>query len=233
MREKPRLKSAQKPSQGNPTNPLRRLEAKIHTLSRAPENLCSPGCDLLAPEVQSRLRSERAPQRGAGTPRSLGPGRGVATPAGHLASAWGRPPPKSPDGQNPNHSVRLAQTQGLGEAQSQATTLPSSRPPHLRPGWSSSSSGSLGRGRRGDGAQGDGLCQPVRPMPVLAWVLLDHCSEPGQSAKGSGVGVMRMPHSSGEPPTLLRARPSSTEQGDGQSCSGDLWEPNKGWGDWD
>lgn len=60
--------------------------------------------------------------------------------------------PQSPSrlraSRNLSHLVPLAQTQGLGEAQSEATSLPPSRRPHSRSGWSWSSSGSLGKGER-------------------------------------------------------------------------------------
>ena len=121
-----------------------------YTLPGATGNLLSLGRDLLAPEVQSRVRSGRAP-RAQGRDTWKPGSRGAATPAGTLASTDGPQALMSLDGQNPNHLVPLAQTQDLGEAQSQATILPSSRPPHLRSGWSSSSSGSLGRVRRGAG----------------------------------------------------------------------------------
>lgn len=47
------------------------------------------------------------------------------------------------DNRRLSHLVPLAQTQGLGELQSRATSLPSSKPPQLKSGWSSLSSRNL------------------------------------------------------------------------------------------
>lgn len=47
----------------------------------------------------------------------------------------------------PSHLVSLAQTQGLGELQFKAMSLPSSKPPQLKSGWSSLSSGDLRWGK--------------------------------------------------------------------------------------
>lgn len=78
-------------------------------------------------------------------PSHLVPWRGRVACSNRLGVGW-----------DPSHLVPLAQAQGLEEAQSKATSLPPSRPPQLRSGWSSSSSGSRWGGRGALSIQ----CQP-------------------------------------------------------------------------
>lgn len=155
MREKPRLKNARETI---PREPLQKLEG--------PQKASSPLDVTCLSRKSSPWLAQKGPlEHRAGRPGSLGPGKRLpqlATwlPLGALHA------PKSQDGRNPSHLVPLAQTHGLGEAQSKATSLPPSRAPHLSSGWSSSSSGSLGRVRRGDRAQDDGPCWPVCLLPM-------------------------------------------------------------------
>lgn len=95
--------------------------------------------------------------------------------------------PQSPSrlraGRNLSHLVPLAQTQGLGEAQSEATSLPPSRHPHSRSGWSWSSSGSLGKGERTERPSGG---RALLACAAAACVLLG--SPPGARGRGKPWG---------------------------------------------
>lgn len=136
-------------------------------------------------------------EHGAGRPGSQSPGKSCSR--SQLGLPCGRCMPTDSGQRNPHHSVPLAQTQGLGEVQSKATSLPLSRPPHLRSGSSSSSTGTLGKGEKRGGTQDNWATWPLqaRPasMPAASTGPSPACM--ATQARGSGespvVGAMRMP----------------------------------------
>lgn len=104
-------------------------------------------------------------EHGAGRPGSQSPGKSCSR--SQLGLPCGRCMPTDSGQRNPHHSVPLAQTQGLGEVQSKATSLPLSRPPHLRSGSSSSSTGTLGVAQQGEGSM-VGCTESLAGLPGLS-----------------------------------------------------------------
>ena len=144
MREKLRLRRKNQ----NPKKPTRSQNKSASAAGRSnghsaagPQKVSFPADAISLCQESAPCFAEAGPLSRAGRPGGLGPGGGRPSSQPGL-------PQQAQGGQNPSHLAPLAQTQGLGEAQSEATNLPPSRPPQSRSGPCWSSSGSLGKGER-------------------------------------------------------------------------------------
>lgn len=94
----------------------------------------------------------------------------------------GTAPDRSNTATTGSHLVSLTQTQGLGELQSRATSLPSSKPPQLKSGCSSLSAGNLQLGEfEGGERENAQVAGPVFYTHSVLCQSLDRQEIPGKS----------------------------------------------------